>query len=205
MPSTGPATLCSLVSYTQFPKDIMKSKYKTLCLDIKIILKIKFKGIKMKKLLGIMVMLPICAIIMSIAGSKANAETVTVTEYLIGEVGSLLRWNGFQGDDCDCYSNGDDCKIKVTKTTTSESISPVLEGGWILHSGISKLKAEITSEISGDFSEELSVSNYTFLEGTTTRIINCDEFPELNGREVDLSGISTDVNGNFDVYILVSY
>ncbi len=146
-----------------------------------------------------MVISIICLITM--ARNYCYSETATVTEYIIGETNSMLMWNNFSDENCDCPFKGDNCKIKVTKTTTTESIIAIEGGGWILHSGISKLEAEITLPVGGDFTKELSISNYTFLEGTTTKIISCEEYPMLIGREVDLGGITTDANGNYEVYI----
>lgn len=111
MPSTGPATLCSLVSYTQFPKDIMKSKYKTLCLDIKIILKIKFKGIKMKKLLGIMVMLLVFVLSANILNAAiltkewtyGSAEKRSYEYQELDEWGGANFWCVAAGNSCGKY------------------------------------------------------------------------------------------------------
>jgi len=129
-----------------------------------------------------------------------NLSAEVVTTYILGD-GGTLQWNYEVGELCACPINGNNCKITVTKKSLTESITPVESGGWTLHGDLDELEAEITPEVGGSFTQNISTSNYAFVNGSTVKILVCDEHPILVGRVIDLSGITTDNNGQFEVFI----
>lgn len=126
-------------------------------------------------------------------GATALANSMTVTEFTIGDGGSL-KWNGKMGKDCKCDPNGTNCKIKITT-----SLAVIDDGAGLELTG-SALSGEFDLTDLADPVLMESVAGVN-LRGATLDIRDGD-FPGIRAQRVV---ISTDVvlgrDGSFSVHV----
>lgn len=123
--------------------------------------------------------------------------SATTIKYVIGNGGSL-KWNGFHGDACDCPFEGNNCYFEETKNPSN---LVRVENGWNLYEDLETINYKIEPPSEPLFYHPVSVSEYTFPTPSKIIIEECDEWPELVNREIIISGITTDEDGKYSVFI----
>lgn len=126
--------------------------------------------------------------------NQTQAATVSVTTVMVIGHGGSLAWNGETNENCKCTNVGNNCYIEVTKVDTIKTNDNKL----YLSTTVLGLNAHITTT-NTNFNTPVNNNNYQFPDGSKITITNCDEYPQLNGRVIELTGKQTDANGNITI------
>lgn len=100
----------------------------------------------------------------------------------------------------------DNCKDTGTGCTVSTTIK---EGGVvdaIVSNGNNSYTIMGTIELIGTHNSDnfiLNDGSYVFPNGSSIKIIKSDEFPELDGEIIDISGVTSNSSGNFNITFLL--
>jgi len=125
-------------------------------------------------------------------------SSATKTTIVIGKGGSL-KWNGKVGSQCKCEDGGKNCYIYVQKKYSEVTIGN--DGNYYLKLTIEEMDASISPDDGQSFTQSISPQNYTFPDNTIVTINHSDEYPNLNGKQIDISNLTTDQNGEINVLI----
>lgn len=109
--------------------------------------------------------------------------------------GGTLKWLGNTLMPCG-LPNDESCKVTVSSPQGSGIVAPT-GTGFVLEAVVTGL---IFQKVGSENQLGTSGSNYTFGGDYELRIISSDEYPQLNGRQVTLSGVTSDALGMVAVY-----
>ncbi len=100
-----------------------------------------------------------------------------------------------------CDGFGDDCIIVPCDDAIQlGTIEEQAGGGWIITANVSNI--QLQRLVNGNWIDVTNDgANYTFSEPEKLIIDKCDDYPALEGLQLDLTGITTDSNGNYTVYV----
>lgn len=93
------------------------------------------------------------------------------------------------------------CVIEPCKdNSTLSSIEQLPTGGWLIHTNLTSVALQrLENNVWISFTRE--GANYVFLEPEKLVIDECDTYPQLEGVQLELNGITTDANGNYTVFV----
>ncbi len=129
-------------------------------------------------------------------------------------IGYLYNLNKGGNDSCfrylyyddvvDCWDNGNACDVEIIYKEEIGYFS-IYNNGFLLQAAISDGTVNLNiKEDDGSIQHIQRVKSYhRFNQDDFVHIISCDEYPQLNGVEVNLNGIITDAQGHYTVYIPV--
>jgi len=125
-------------------------------------------------------------------------SSATKTTIVIGKGGSL-KWNGKIGSQCKCEDGGKNCHIYVEKKYSEITVGN--DSYYYLKLKIEEMDASISPDDGQNFTQSISPQNYTFPDNTIVTITQSDEYPNLDGKQIDISNLTTDQNGEINVLI----
>jgi len=122
--------------------------------------------------------------------AKAEKTTTTTTK-------TVQRYDSGSGTP-DCNSPGAGCTLTITTTVETSSVITPVSGGLLLHVGNTDMYGAVTR---GGLLTYVPVVNraIVFPSPSTVTIDESLAYPFLNGRTLDISGITTDVNGGYTI------
>lgn len=125
--------------------------------------------------------------------SVARADKTTTVS-----ASTVQRYDGGMGVP-DCNSAGTGCTVMIVKTVATNSTITSIGGGFVLRVEHTYMYGGLSLP-----SESIAVENRSivFPSTTTVTIDDSPSYPFLNGRIIDISGITTDVNGGYSVSFL---
>lgn len=103
-----------------------------------------------------------------------------------------------------CQGAGNDCEVvtDILIMTITTTVNP--NGRYDLKIGINSVDEMCTPNSTTNimpYSNHSNGENYTFKNGTTITLTNMDDAPELNGKIINIGGLTTDANGIFHFLI----
>jgi hypothetical protein len=99
-----------------------------------------------------------------------------------------------------CPIAGFDCQVTECSDLEVGDITPV-EEGFSLNLTLVSVEFKLKDEFDNWNTFIRPGGNFTFNECHSIEISNCPMYPHLNGRSVNLNGITTDGGGNYSVFI----
>jgi len=131
----------------------------------------------------------LCSIMMAQADKTTTTTTSTVQRLDIG----------FGTPECNAQGTG--CTVTVVTTVETSSVITTSGSGFILQVGNTDMYGAV---IRGGTTTYLPLINraITFPPTTTVTIDDSPAYPFLNGRIINISGISTNINGGYTVSFL---
>lgn len=99
-----------------------------------------------------------------------------------------------------CPLAGFDCQRSECNDLQSGDINPT-QGGYLLNLTLVTVEFKLKDEY-GNWNTFIRPGfNYTFDQYHSIEIGNCPAYPQLNGRYINLNGITTDGSGNYSIFI----
>ena len=152
----------------------------------------------MKKIMFLIVGLFLLSMITSKVTFSYTKEAYVHVHVDIGE--GTKRWDG----NLKCCNQNDTYNCKIVKLEVPNSIVGVEEdpngNGWTISGNIESV--DLQRLVDNNWIEvPRDGKNYPFSNAETLVIDQCADFPELVGRIIPLDGISTDNNGDFEVFV----
>lgn len=98
----------------------------------------------------------------------------------------------------DCTFQGFGCTVIIVTTVETGSVITPSGGGLLLHVGSTDMYGEVARGGLPTYTP-LASRAITFPPTTTVTIDDSPAYPFLNGRTINIGGISTDVNGGYTV------
>ncbi len=108
-----------------------------------------------------------------------------------------FEWNGTLM--C-CPESGMTCQVEECDDTEVGDITPA-QDGYSLSLTLVSVAFKVKDEFGNWNPFVRSGANFTFNQCHSIEISNCPMYPHLNGRSVNLNGITTDASGNYSVFI----
>jgi len=142
---------------------------------------------------AIMIVILVGSLLCAVSTAYADKTTTTTAD-------TVQRYDrGFGPPDCSFQGFG--CTVIIVTTVETGSVITPSGGGFMLHVGNTDMYGEVTR---GGVPAYLPLINraITFPPTTTVTIDDSPAYPFLNGRSINISGITTDVNGGYTVSFL---
>lgn len=115
---------------------------------------------------------------------------------------STQYWAYWSSPDNKCYPFGTDCYVVIIYHITSTTIDKLPNDTYSIEVTFgSNINQGHSSTGQQPINLSYSTSNYHFGPGEYITIDECSEYPELNGRQVNLNGLSTDSQGKLILII----
>ncbi len=134
--------------------------------------------------------------IFAVALNSLQAETCYCYKKVMVGMGQF-EWDN---DAKACPLAGFDCQRMECSDLQLGDINPVPDG-YILNLTLVTVEFKLKDEYGNWNTYIRPGSNYTFDQYHSIEISSCPAYPHLNGRTINLNGITTDGSGNYSVFI----
>jgi len=143
---------------------------------------------------SVLLSIMVCICLAGMVTTARADKTTTIS------TSTVQRYDGGMGVP-DCNSSGTGCTVTIVKTVATSSIITSIGGGFILRVEGTNMYGGLS--LPSEFTYIPLTNRSIVLPSTTTVTIDdSPTFPSLNGRIIDISGVTTDVNGGYTISFL---
>jgi len=145
-------------------------------------------------------MIIVAILVFGFATYNASALTICYEDVILG---CCYDWDDYHTH---CPNSGMWCNKTVTDDKLSKQVTVTpTSGGILITTTFTGMQFEVTNDPTfGTFTSQHDGKNYTFGASEVIKIVESDEYPSLNGNNYSLTGITTNSNGVYTVFIPIN-